>query len=143
MPLSLVRAIAGRYVAGETIDEAIKVVESLNKKGFTVTLDILGEHTKSAEEALHITTEYLTLYDEIKSRGLECNLSIKPTHIGLDVDKTCAEDNLIKLLNKAEETGNFLRIDMENSVVTDITINLYEECKKRYTGVGTVLQAYL
>ena len=143
LPLSFVRMIARRYVAGESSQEALKIVQRLNKNGYSVTLDILGEHSKNKPEAQSITNEYSDLYEKIHNQKLDCNISIKPTHIGLDIGEDYARTNLITLLNKAHETSNFLRIDMESSEVTDTTLDLYNECKKKYSKVGTVLQAYL
>jgi len=143
LPLSFVRMIARRYVAGESSQEALRIVQRLNKNGYSVTLDILGEHSKNKPEAQSITNEYYDLYEKIHNQKLDCNISIKPTHIGLDIGEDFARTNLITLLNKAHETSNFLRIDMESSEVTDTTLDLYNECKKEYSKVGTVLQAYL
>jgi len=143
LPLSFVRMIARRYVAGESSQEAFRIVQRLNKNGYSVTLDILGEHSKNKPEAQSITNEYSDLYENIHNQNLDCNISIKPTHIGLDIGKDVARANLITLLNKAHETSNFLRIDMESSKVTDTTLDLYNEFKKQYPEVGTVLQAYL
>lgn len=143
LPRSIVWSIAGKYVAGETAEEALSVIKDLNDKEFSVTVDILGEHTKEAEIANKITNEYLELYDEIHKRGLDCNISVKPSHIGLDLSRNCIHLNLHKLIEKAKETDNFLRIDMESSLITDTTIELYEEFKKQYPNLGIVFQAYL
>ena len=143
LPLSFVRMIARRYIAGENSQEALRIVQRLNENGYSVTLDILGEHSKNKPEAKSITNEYSDLYENIHNQKLDCNISIKPTHIGLDIGEDFARTNLITLLNKAHETSNFLRIDMESSEVTDTTLDLYNECKKQYSEVGTVLQAYL
>ena len=143
LPLSFVRMIARRYVAGESSQEALRIVQRLNENGYSVTLDILGEHSKNKPEAQTITNEYSDLYENIQTQKLDCNISIKPTHIGLDIGEGFARTNLITQLNKAHETSNFLRIDMESSEVTDTTLDLYNECKKQYSEVGTVLQAYL
>jgi len=85
----------------------------------------------------------MNIYDEISKQKLDCNISIKPSHIGQDISNEILQTNLDKLLLKAEETNNFLRIDMENSSVTDNTISLYTSCRKKYKNVGTVFQAYL
>ena len=143
LPLSFARMFAGRYIAGETSHEALNIVRELNDKSYSVTLDILGEHSQNKFEACAITQEYVDLYENIQNQRLDCNISIKPTHIGLDVGKDFARTNLLILLNKARETKNFLRIDMESSQITDTTLTLYNECKKQYSEVGTVLQAYL
>ena len=106
-------------------------------------MDILGEHTNSKSEAAEITREYMNIYDEISKQKLDCNISIKPSHIGQDISNETLQNNLDKLLLKAEETNNFLRIDMESSTVTDNTISLYKNCRRKYKHVGTVFQAYL
>ena len=87
LPLSFVRMIANRYIAGESSHEALKIVQGLNDKGFSATLDILGEHAKNKSEAKSITDEYAILYEKIQNQNLDCNISIKPTHIGLDMGK--------------------------------------------------------
>ena len=143
LPRSIVWRIAGKYVAGETADEALSVIKELNDKKFSVTVDILGEHTKEIETAGKITNEYLGLYDKIYKQGLDCNISVKPSHIGLDISRDCIHSNLNKLMEKAKGTDNFLRIDMESSLITETTIELYEEFKKQYSKIGTVFQAYL
>jgi len=143
LPLSFVRMIAKRYVAGENSEEALKIVQGLNENGYSVTLDILGEHSQSKSEAQSITEAYVDLYENIQNQKLDCNISIKPTHIGLDMGNDFARENLFTLLNKAHKTNNFLRIDMENSQVTDTTLEFYRESKEKYSEVGTVLQAYL
>ena len=128
LPLWIVWKIAGRYVAGESIADALVVIRQLNEKGYSATVDILGEHTKSESEAEEITHDYLKIYDKISQQGLDCNISIKPSHIGLDISNEILQSNLDKLLSKAEETHNFLRIDMESSVITDVTISLFKTC---------------
>ena len=133
LPLWMVWKIAGRYVAGESIADALVVIRQLNEKGYSATVDILGEHTKSESEADEITHDYLKIYDKISQQGLDCNISIKPSHIGLDISNEILQSNLDKLLSKAEETHNFLRIDMESSSITDVTISLFKNCFKSST----------
>jgi proline dehydrogenase len=143
LPKWFAKPFAKPYVAGETIREAIDKIKILNEKGYLVTVDILGEHTKSKKEANRITEQYCLLYDQILEENLECSISVKPTHVGLDISSIEVMNNIGKILKKAEETGNFLRIDMESSSVTDKTIQIYEHFKKNSTNIGTVLQAYL
>ncbi len=143
LPKSMVHFIAGRYVAGETVETAVRVVKTLNQKGFSATLDILGEHVKTREKSRLVTQEYSQLYDVIRQQNLDCNISVKPTHLGLEIDESLFLDNIFALLDKAREIGNFLRIDMENSPYTDKTISAYLKCFEKYEGVGTVFQAYL
>ena len=143
IPRSIVKLFAGRYVAGETTISALKTVRLLNKRGFAATLDILGEHVKSFEKAAEITHAYAALFDEIHYQKLDCNISIKPTHIGIELGDSQFKKNIDILVNKARETQNFLRIDMENSPFTGRTIETYKFCLQTYNGVGTVFQAYL
>tara|TARA_B110000003_G_scaffold189260_1_gene188066 strand:- start:157 stop:1059 length:903 start_codon:yes stop_codon:yes gene_type:complete len=143
LPKWFAKPFAKPYVAGETIREVIEKIKVLNKKGFLATVDILGEHTKSKKEAKFITEQYCLLYDHISEENLECSVSVKPTHIGLDISAIEVMSNIGKILKKAEETNNFLRIDMESSNVTDKTIQIYEHFKKDSSSIGTVLQAYL
>ena len=143
LPKWFAKPFAKPYVAGETIREVIEKIKVLNNKGFLATVDILGEHTKSKKEAKFITEQYCLLYDQISEENLECSVSVKPTHIGLDISDVEVMSNIGKILKKAEETDNFLRIDMESSNVTDKTIQIYEHFKKDSSSIGTVLQAYL
>jgi len=130
-------------VAGEKHKTALAVVKSLNNQGFSATIDILGEHVQDITEANQITSEYIDLYDEIAENQLDCNISIKPSHIGLDLGEDQFLDNLNLLIDKAIKHENFLRIDMESSLVTDITIKAYTQMLNRSKAVGTVFQAYL
>jgi proline dehydrogenase len=143
LPKVFVGLVAKRYVAGETNEHALATVRSLNAKGFEATLDILGEHVTSREKAEKITEAYVDLYHEISNNQLRSNISLKPTHLGLDVDYSICEQNLNRILEAAAETGNFLRIDMEDSPHTDQTLRLYEQCVQQHEGVGPVLQAYM
>ncbi len=143
LPRKLIFAFAGRYVAGENVYTALDVTKRLNKNGYSVTLDILGEHTKNKIEANKITEEYKEIFLLIKKQMLDCNISLKPTHIGLDLSKEYCKQNLNILLEAAKENNNFLRIDMEDSKVTDTTIQLFHACYKNYKSVGTVFQSYL
>ena len=143
LPKSIVQLFAGKYVAGESHKTALRVVKSLNDHGFSATIDILGEHVKETSEATKITSEYLDLFDEIAEKKLDCNISIKPSHIGLDLSESEFLGNLQLLVEKAKFYNNFLRIDMESSSVTDVTIKAYNKMLKRSKAVGTVFQAYL
>ena len=142
-PLSIIRLIAGRYVAGENVEDALKVVNKLNQKGFSATVDILGEHTNDEDIAQDITREYQTLLCRIRDQKLNCNISIKPSHLGMDLSNECIYKNMNRLIGTAREYSQFIRIDMEDSTLTDASIDLYRDCKEKYDHVGTVLQAYL
>ena len=143
MPRWSIHPFAKTYVAGESVQETVLVVKKVNDRGFTCTLDILGEHVQSTTEAENITREYCDLYDVIAVENMNCNISIKLTHIGLALDKTIATDNLVRILKQAKKHDNFLRIDMENSPYTQQTIDLYNNCVSDYPNMGIVLQAYL
>tara|TARA_B100000315_G_C14595769_1_gene599102 strand:+ start:92 stop:1003 length:912 start_codon:yes stop_codon:yes gene_type:complete len=143
IPPSWIRPFAMKYVAGEDSSAALETVHKLNEQGFSVTLDLLGEHTESVERSEVVTGIYCNLYDEISTRKLDCNISLKLTHLGLGFNDELAKNNLFEILSKAEEHQNFMRIDMENSPFTDETLELVEMCKSKYQNVGPVLQAYL
>ena len=143
LPKTIVQLFAGKYVAGESHKTALAIVKSLNDQGLSATIDILGEHVQDITEAKQITSEYIDLYDEIAENQLDCNISIKPSHIGLDLGEDQFLDNLNLLIDKAIKHENFLRIDMESSLVTDITIKAYTQMLNRSKAVGTVFQAYL
>lgn len=142
-PRFIIKPFAKPYVAGETIDNALHHIKVLIDKGFAATVDILGEHVENEDEAFKITQSYIELLNAIHQEGLNCNLSIKPTHIGLDTGYNTLRDNLFTLLNKSNEYDNFVRIDMENSPYTDATIKMYLEAKLDFQNVGLVIQAYL
>ena len=143
LPKWFVRFFSGPYVAGETIEDALAHVQKINNSGFAATIDILGEHTTKIEASRSITTDYCDLYNKINQRSLDCNLSIKPTHLGLDISFEIAKSNFEKIINDAEKFSNFLRLDMESSSQTDDTLRIYNYCLKKYSKIGVVLQAYL
>ena len=143
LPKWMIHPFAKTYVAGETIEKTIQVVKNLNNLGFSCTLDILGEHVQSSTIAEKITKDYCNLYDIISEEKLNCNISIKLTHIGLELDKDLVETNFQQILHRAESYNNFLRIDMENSPYTQKTIDLYQKNISIYKKLGIVLQAYL
>ena len=143
LPKWFAKPFSKPYVAGETVEEALSEIKHLNSNGFSATIDILGEHTENIDLARDITGQYCDLYEQIENNALDSTISVKPTHIGLSISKTEAISNMLSVLKRAKEFGNFLRIDMENSKVTDQTFDIYLECKKMYDKVGVVIQAYL
>ena len=143
LPRWSIHPFAKTYVAGESVEETVLVVKKVNNLGFTCTLDILGEHVQSGAESENITQEYCDLYDVIANENLDCNISIKLTHIGLALDKNIAAENLVRILRQAKLHSNFCRIDMEDSPYTQQTIDLYKDCVSKYPNMGIVLQAYL
>ncbi len=143
LPRWMVHPFAKAYVAGETIEKIVQVVNKMNELGYACTLDILGEHIQSPSKAEKITKDYCNLYEVINKETLNCNISIKLTHIGLELDQKLVENNLQQILRHAKSHNNFLRIDMENSPYTQRTIDLYQKNIHKYDKMGIVLQAYL
>ena len=143
LPKIFVRLVASPYIAGITDDEMLENVKKLNKKGYKVAIDILGEHVTTKEDATQITERYAKLYSKIDLQNLDANLSIKLSHIGQDLGYDFVKNNLMILVNAAKKYDNFLRLDMENSPYTSETINLYKKALEVYPNVGIVLQAYM
>ncbi len=135
---------AKRFVAGEDFGQAVPKVSALNEKGIKVTLDLLGENVTDRKTADHTVDEYIELLHRIKDAGLDSSISIKLTMMGLDIDTNYCRDNLFRLLDVAKEQDQFIRIDMEGTDYTDVTISLFKDAFKAYgKHVGTVIQAYL
>ena len=135
-------SFARRFIAGETVEEAIAAARAVEAAGCYQTLDYLGESVATLEEAEAATRAYLGVVDAITASGVERNLSVKLTQLGLDVDRASAVDNLRKILARAE--GFFVRIDMESSRYTNVTLDIFELLwKQDYHQIGVVLQADL
>ncbi len=143
VPKPIVRRIASRYVAGETLDEALALVARLNAEGCMATLDVLGEDVTRREETEQTTLDYCLALDEIAARRLDSNVSVKLTALGLKLDPAFARTQFARIIDAARAHGNFVRIDMEDSSVTEETLRIYFEFRERYERVGIVLQAYL
>ncbi len=143
MPKSLVRVFADKYIAGETLEEAIALTKKLNKKGIYTTIDVLGEFVDTKDEAIKAKANASKVLDAINEEGLMANLSIKPTSMGLSIDEDFAYQNVSELVQQAKSINNFVRIDMEDSPYTDKTINLYKRLREDYDNLGMVVQAYL
>jgi proline dehydrogenase len=135
---------ARRFIAGESIDEAIPAIRQIQAQRLLVTLDYLGESAATAEEADLATREYLRILQAIVESGVERNVSLKLTQLGLDVDRATSVDNLRRILEPATEHGIFVRIDMENSPYTDVTLQIFETLwAQGYRNIGVVLQSML
>jgi proline dehydrogenase len=136
---------ASRFVAGETLDDGIRVIQLLNRKGINATLDHLGEHTTDLESAQRAAREILQVLDSIASSGVRANVSIKLTQIGLSLDEGVCGENLQMILQKAAATNNFVRIDMEDSAWVDKTLRLFHQMRHEhgFENVGVVIQSYL
>lgn len=143
VPRGLVRRIASRYVAGETLEEAVRVVRLLNAESCMATLDVLGEDTTELSESSGTVSEYVRALEAIERHGLDSNVSVKLTALGLKIDPAHCRREFARIVETARARGNFVRIDMEDSSVTEETIRLYFEFHSHREPVGLVLQAYL
>lgn len=138
------RALARRFVAGTTIDDGLGVAAALNERGYAVTLDHLGEHTRDEREAGAAAATYLRLVDEIEVRRLDATVSLKLTQLGIDLDQRACECRLEHVVRRAQEAGTFVRIDMESAAYTERTLALFARVHERHPGcVGPVIQSYL
>jgi proline dehydrogenase len=143
MPKPVVGFFSKKYIAGETIDEAVDYVKMLNSKGIYATMDVLGESVTNKSEALEDKIKAMEVLNVIAKNRLLANLSIKPTQMGLSIDKEFAYEQVKELVEKAAQINNFVRIDMEDSPYTDATFDLFRRLKEKYDNVGVVIQAYL
>jgi proline dehydrogenase len=135
---------ASRFVAGNSIEEAIPVVKELNSSGMNVTLDHLGESTTTRAEAQKAAEDIVDLLDQIERASLKANVSVKLTQIGMALDEELCVNNLKRILDRARQYGNFVRIDMEDSPYTEKTIQIYRKLRSQgYDMTGLVIQSYL
>lgn len=143
VPRFIVGRVAARYVAGATLGEALGVVRELNRQGAMATIDLLGEEVSEREKALAAVDEYLRVFAAIQEQGLDSNVSIKLTLLGLKIDEGFCRDNVERIAAAARQRGNFVRIDMEDHTCTDATLRIYRELQARHGNLGVVLQAYM
>ena len=135
---------ARRFIAGETAAEAIAAVQPLRQQGLLLTLDYLGESVSSSAAAAAAAADYVKIIDAIVASGIERNISLKLTQLGLDVDRATAIDNMRRILEPADANGFFVRIDMENSPYTDATLAILETLwQQGHHNIGTVIQTCL
>lgn len=134
---------AERFVAGETLPEAIEVTRRLNDDGLEVALDHLGESVTDEQGAVQATQAYLDLLDAIASNGVRATASLKLTQLGLDISEQLCLDNMRRILERAKAINNHITIDMESSDYTDSTLRVYRTLRRDFSNVGTVIQAYL
>ncbi len=137
------RALASRFVAGETLDDVAEVASSLNGEGMLVSLDHLGEEVDDEATVLRATDEYVECLERIAADGLQANISIKPTQLGLAIDEDLALRCVDRLAEKAAEVGTTVTLDMEDSRYTEATVRLYEKAQGAHGNLGIALQAYL
>ena len=144
VPKQVVRRISEHYIAGEELDDALRVVLQLNAEGKLATLDVLGEEVTDPEEARAIAGAYREAIDAFKRGSLDSNISVKPTALGLNLGYELFRENLEDVVRHAAERDNFVRIDMEDSSTTDDTLRLYRELREAgHDNVGIALQARL
>ena len=137
------RRVARRFVAGETLDEAIAATRPLNQRHIAVSLDHLGENVSDAAEAASTARDYSVILDRIQNEGVEANISVKLTALGLDIGTELCRDNLAQVLARARQYGIFVRVDMEGSDYTERTLDMVVELHREFANVGTVLQTML
>src|SRR3982751_1401615 len=140
---AFVRRSVSRFMPGEHVDDAVRAAAELKPQGITTILTKLGENLTGVEEAEQGTLHYLDVLDRIDASGLDAHISVKPTQLGLDLDRALCERNLDRLVERADALENFLWIDMESSPYVDPTIALYRRERGQTTRVGIALQAYL
>jgi proline dehydrogenase len=143
-PKKFIWIFSRSYISGESITDAMNVSSDLNRKGIMVTLDVLGEFIKTLEEAEKNKNEYLELIDTTYSNKIDGNFSLKPSSVGLLIDKEVCFRHSLEIVSKAASYNGFIRIDMEDSPCTDLEIELFRRLKAEYpANVGLVVQAYL
>lgn len=137
------RRVARRFVAGQTLDEAVAVARRLNQSGRAVSLDLLGENVSDEEGARRAAESYTAIFERIAQEKLNANVSLKLTQLGLDLGRPLCAELLEGIVVHAAGLGNFVRIDMEGSAYTDRTVQIARQVRAKHENVGTVMQAYL
>lgn len=143
VPKPIVRRFSNRYIAGDTIVDAVRTIRELEKEGCCATMDILGEHITIKEEATAAVDGYVHALETIHTEGIDSNISVKLTQLGLALDPEFCFANIKAVVDKAKALDNFVRIDMEESAHTSNTIAIFKRLRKEFDNVGMVVQAYL
>jgi proline dehydrogenase len=143
IPRSIVRRISRRYIAGDTLQEALATVEDLNEQGCVATIDLLGESTQSKADAARKLRDYKKIVDALDAHGLASGISVKLTGLGLTLDEELCLTNLEEIVLYAGERGRFVRVDMEDSPYTSVTLDMVMGLHERHENVGAVIQAYM
>jgi len=144
VPGPVVSIFAKSYIAGQELSDAVNVTRDFNKQGIMTTIDLLGEFIKTKDQAKYFKDRCIEILDTINKEGLNSNLSIKPTQMGISLDEDFAYENISEIVKYAESINNFVRVDMEDTPNTDKTLRLHASLKKEFgKHVGTVLQSYL
>ena len=143
IPRPVVKKISSRYIAGDTLDEAVSTVRDLNEQGCVATIDLLGESTESKADAAGILKDYKQVVDALEEHGLQSGISVKLTGLGLNLSEELCRANLEEIVEYAGARGRFVRVDMEDSPYTEVTLQIVEDTHRRYGNTGAVLQAYM
>lgn len=143
VPKPIVHYFSKRYIAGAKVEDAVRTIKELNSRGIMATLDMLGEEIKQKSEAEEAASKYRDLLKIIDDEKLDANVSLKPTHMGLNLDKEFCYQNIRSIVETAAKYNNFVRIDMEDHTTTSDTIEIYLRIKEEFPNVGTVIQAYM
>ena len=139
----LSRRVARRFVAGETLDDAVEVARKVNGAMQLASLDLLGENVSDEAGARQAAGNYLAIFERIEREGLDSNVSLKLTQLGIDLNESLCQELLETIIARAAAQGNFVRIDMEGSPYTERTVEITKRVRAKYAAVGTVMQAYL
>jgi proline dehydrogenase len=137
------RRVARRFVAGETLDDALEAAREVNRALQLASLDLLGENVSDEAGARRAADEYISIFDRIAQEHLDANVSLKLTQLGLDLGEGLCQELLEKIVAHAGSQTNFVRVDMEGSAYTQRTVDIVKRVRAKYAGVGTVMQAYL
>jgi proline dehydrogenase len=140
---AVARRVAGRFIAGDTLDEAELAIRRLNDRGIPVALDYLGENTESEAQARESAGAYLAALDRIQESGLDANISVKLTAMGLDLRRELALEEATRVAARGKEVGAMVGVDMESNAYVDRTLDIVEALKGSYDNVGVCLQTYL
>jgi proline dehydrogenase len=140
---AFVKRSVRKFMPGERVEDALRAAAELKSQGITTILTALGENLTRAQEAEEVTLHYLDVFDKVAAAGLDAHISVKPTQLGLDLDRAMCERNMDRLLERAEQRGNFLWVDMEYSRYVDPTLELYRRSRAKSRRIGIALQAYL
>jgi proline dehydrogenase len=143
IPRPVVRRISRRYIAGDTLEEAVATVRDLNRSGCVATIDLLGESTESKADAARTLREYEKVIDVLDQHDLESGISVKLTGLGLTINEELCRANLEQIVSYAGEKGRFVRVDMEDSPYTSVTLDMVIDLHERHENVGAVIQAYM
>jgi len=144
IPKSIIHQVAKKYIAGDELSDAVRVTQEFQKLGGKTTIDVLGEFVTTRERALHEKEMVSKVLDAINEYSLDSYLSIKPTSLGLGIDENFGYDNISFIVKKASELNIFVRLDMENSPYTTLTLELYRKLRAEgLSNVGIVIQAYM